>query len=51
MDVKLARDSVETTILKLVELEKAIRLFRTPAAIAHADRKSNKIGLGFQMKL
>jgi len=51
MDVKLARDSVETTILKLVELEKAIRLFRTPAAIAHADRKSNKIGLGFQIRL
>lgn len=51
MDVKLARGSIDELILTLVNLEKMIRLFRTPSAIVHADVKSNKIGLGFQMKL
>jgi hypothetical protein len=51
LDFKWRPGDLSDDIVKFVELEKALRLFRSPRQIVHADAKSNRIGLGFQVKL
>jgi hypothetical protein len=51
LDFKWRPGPLEDDLLKYVDLEKRLRLFRSPRQIVHADKKSNRLGLGFQMKL
>jgi hypothetical protein len=51
MDFKWRPQDLEADIIKYVDLERRLRLFRSPTQIVHADTKSNKIGLGFQVKV
>lgn len=51
LDFKWNPGPFETDLEKFVDFERKLRLFRSPAQIVHADTKSTRLGLGFQMKV
>lgn len=51
LNFKWAPGTLEDDLLKVVDFERKLRLFRSPRQIVHADTKSNRLGLGFQVKV
>jgi hypothetical protein len=51
LNFKWAPGTLEDDLLKVVDFERKLRLFRSPRQIVHADTKSNRLGLGFQVRV